>query len=371
TLRMHADLISWSGPPLLTMPNYPAASSFARKEALYKRAIAFFDRGQAWEYAIQYSKELVGQYEFVQYDYEQVAEQLSLQAKFHRLCLHEQRFFSEYFRVGYYGMGLPLHVRNRAFIYRGFELERMGEFVQRIQKRYPNAALLNYTDPPPPSLLEAAGQFLQIFTVKPLSKLSKAETSKMPLAIQEYHNYNNINTFLYSKPFRRRDDDPSAAAAQNEFEDLWIANYTFTSADSFPTIHRRSEIIATVKSELNPLEYAIQQVEQKSLELGKLISQYQDSKEQNISPFTMVLSGAIDAAVSGGTDNFKKAFFTSDYAAKRPDHADLLKQLKTSLHSQMSLLEVALSVHGSICPSNMADLQSHLESKLASLKNAN
>src|SRR3989338_7611538 len=92
TLRLHADLISWDGPLLPSIPNYPAASSFARKESLYQRAINFFDRGQAWEYAIQYSKELVEQYEFHQYDYEQVAEQLSLQARFYRLRLHEQRF---------------------------------------------------------------------------------------------------------------------------------------------------------------------------------------------------------------------------------------------------------------------------------------
>jgi hypothetical protein len=42
----------------------------------------------------------------------------------------EQRYFSEYFLVGYYGEGFNRNLRGKQFIYRGFELERIAEFVQ-------------------------------------------------------------------------------------------------------------------------------------------------------------------------------------------------------------------------------------------------
>jgi hypothetical protein len=81
-----------------------------------------------------------------------------MESSFYRKIVGVERFFAEYFRVGYYGKGFDSSVQGKEFIYRGFELERMADFVQRIQSKFPNAKLLTYTDLPPPEILSSPGQ---------------------------------------------------------------------------------------------------------------------------------------------------------------------------------------------------------------------
>ena len=47
----------------------------------------------------------------------------------------QERYSREYFRVGFYGFGFPQTLRNKQFIYRGEELERISNFCERIQEK--------------------------------------------------------------------------------------------------------------------------------------------------------------------------------------------------------------------------------------------
>lgn len=106
-----------------------------------------------------------------------------------------QRFLPPtYFRVAFYGSGFPASLAGMAhdichqtchpsdvscllktsltfvysfffsstgqeFIYRGFELERASDFTQRIQNKFPQSTLLNFSDnSPPPDIIKANGQ---------------------------------------------------------------------------------------------------------------------------------------------------------------------------------------------------------------------
>jgi len=63
--------------------------------------------------------------------------------------------------------------------------------------------------------------------------------------------------------------------------------------------------------ELAPLEVAIETVETKNSELSSMIDEYSNaSNSKDINPLSMLLNGVIDAAVQGGTEQYKKV---SDY----------------------------------------------------------
>jgi dedicator of cytokinesis protein 3 len=78
-------------------------------------------------------KELASLYETRRFDYNRLSEILITEAKFFQNILTQIRAEPEYFRVGFYGNGFPAFVRNKQFIYRGLEYERIGAFTQRLQ----------------------------------------------------------------------------------------------------------------------------------------------------------------------------------------------------------------------------------------------
>jgi hypothetical protein len=81
-----------------------------------------------------------------------------LEASLFRKINTTERFFSAYFRVGFYGKGFGPSLANRAFIYRGYELERIADFTARIAAKYPQAQLVNTTEMPSADVQKNEGQ---------------------------------------------------------------------------------------------------------------------------------------------------------------------------------------------------------------------
>eukprot|EP01132_Coremiostelium_polycephalum_P004848 gene4848-6043_t len=386
TLLLHADFLDWSDDMLEDLPfgDFKAQTKRERKEKLYKQAIEYFDKGKAWEKAISLMKQLIIQYEEVLFDYQKLADILQQESTFYRKVIGVERFFSEYFRVGYYGKGFDNSIQGKEFIYKGYELERMADFVQRIQGKFPSAKLLTYTELPPPEILVSSGQYLQIYAVKPVQmedtpKSNNSEHSQpvsngknnsnqqqtnnnskvFSPAVQKYRQHNNINTFLYSKPFKKSKEKSTG----NEFKDLWIINYYYVIQDTFPTIHRRSEIIKRYDVELAPIDNAVNTIIGKNSELIEMISKHEHGTESSISPFTMVLKGVIDAAVNGGVNLYKEVFFSPEYLVENPDKKDSVDKLKVALNNQVTILQKGLVIHSKVCSQEMGGLQEQLESK--------
>ena len=74
---------------------------------------------QCWEQGIPLLEELANQYRTCLFDYQKLSEVLRRQASFYEKILSGKRYDHEYFRVGFYGLGLPLFVRvsSAIFIY--------------------------------------------------------------------------------------------------------------------------------------------------------------------------------------------------------------------------------------------------------------
>ena len=52
----------------------------------------------------------------------------------------------EYFKVSFIGSSYPLFVRNKEFIYRGLDYEKMEDFTQRLCQEFPEAKLFTKVD---------------------------------------------------------------------------------------------------------------------------------------------------------------------------------------------------------------------------------
>lgn len=113
TLKLHADLLSWSWNVVPTDGHSPHREQleWMKKESLYLTIIDYFDKGKCWEEGLPLIKELGEFYEKRLFDYQKLSSVLKQQARFLDNILTQLRAVSEYFRVGFYGKSFPLFLR--------------------------------------------------------------------------------------------------------------------------------------------------------------------------------------------------------------------------------------------------------------------
>ena len=141
TLALHASQLDWSTRMLHEDQQFPIQQEWQRKEQLYGQMIALFDKSQLWECSVPLCKELSDLYENRIYDYHKLSNILDLQAAAYRNILSTFRPHPEYFKVSFLGSSFPLFVRNKEFIYRGLEFEKLADFSHRLSQEFPEAEL--------------------------------------------------------------------------------------------------------------------------------------------------------------------------------------------------------------------------------------
>ncbi|XP_050737687.1 dedicator of cytokinesis protein 3-like isoform X2 [Eriocheir sinensis] len=346
TLQLHANQLSWTQRMLHADHLYPAQTETQRKELIYMKIIEYFDKGKCWEQGIPLLEELANQYRTCLFDYQKLSGVLKRQANFYEKILSGNRYDHEYFRVGFYGLGLPLFVRNKVFIYRGQEYEQIGAFTQRIQTEFPQAKMLSHNTPPDDTIRSSDGQYIQICAVKALPEINPLfDGVEVDERILKYYYNNHVRQFVYDRPTHR-----GPADKDNEFKNLWIERITYTTEFELPGILKWFEVVEQRMEQLCPPQYACETVDRHTKQLRQIIIHYRANPQDNIQPFTMRLQGTIDAAVNGGIAKYQDAFFGPDYLVVYPENADHVNRLKVLLSDQTMILEGALDLHGRIAP---------------------
>jgi len=77
-------------------------------------------------------------------------------------------------------------------------------------------------------------------------------------------------------------------------KDQWIEKTIYTTADSFPTIMRRSEIIAVDVVRLSPLQTAVERTTRKSTEMSILGKRIIDGDESKFTNLSDAISSSVD-----------------------------------------------------------------------------
>ncbi|CAG8657138.1 13718_t:CDS:2, partial [Acaulospora morrowiae] len=367
TLKLHSNLYDWdSHTEVEALPelDFPKQSSFDRKERLYIQILDYFVKGRAWECGIEICKELARHFEYTTFDYQRLSNILKQQAVLHENVIKKERYFSEYFRVGFFGRGFPASLQNRQFIYRGYEWEKIGAFCERMQNKHPQAQLLKSSNSPTDDILYGDGQFLQVTAVKPEPDRSNPVfKGDVPSSIRSYYEHNSINTFSFSRPVNK---NPDGVKSTNEFLDLWTEKTILISEDHFPTVLRRSEIVQVTVIEVSPIENAVATMKAKNQELLTLESKYgaylnsKGSDKVNTNPLSMSLNGAVDAPVNGGVPMYKKAFFSKEFLAENPEKEVFVEKLKEAIEEQVRIIDRCFVIHERLVSSEMRPLHDTL-----------
>ncbi|XP_048110330.1 dedicator of cytokinesis protein 3 isoform X2 [Alosa alosa] len=366
TLLLYCELLQWEERPLREFLHYPTQSEWHRKEGLCRKVIHYFNKGKCWEYGIPLCRELGFQYELL-YDYQSLSWIRKMEAAFYDNIIEQQRLEPEFFRVGFYGRKFPFFLRNKEFVCRGHDYERLEAFQQRMLGEFPQAIAMQHPNLPEEAILQCDAQYLQIYAVNPIPEsLDVLQLDRVPDRIKSFYRVNNVRRFRYDRPFHKGPKDH-----ENEFKSLWIERTTLTLTHPLPGISRWFEVETRDLVEVSPLENAISVLENKNHELRTLISQYQHKRlPGNINLLSMCLNGVIDAAVNGGIARYQEAFFDMEYIASHPDDSEKITQLKDLMEEQVHILGVGLAVHEKLVHPEMRPLHKKLTDQFQMLRSS-
>lgn len=331
-LRLHAELYSWNlatTVSYLADPAFPEQSSFERKESIYFEMIKHYEEGKAWDSALTCYRELAEQYEANVFDYSKLSRTQRAMAKIYEILTKGERQTPRYFRVLYKGLGFPVGLRNKQFIFEASHTDRLQTFTDRMHQQHPSAQILS-----PGDVEDVEGQFLQISHVSPHRDLLHPiyERSKVLLSVRDY--------LLTSRPHHfavttRRN------AASSDVHEQWIEKTVYTTAETFPTILRRSEIIATDVIRLTPLQTAVERTWRKTQELVALEKRISDGDDSAFSPLTEALNLAVDPSAAAGVGQYRQLL-----PADKTDEAEDDEVDNIPFHNPMeNALKVALMEH--------------------------
>ncbi|KAK9529731.1 hypothetical protein VZT92_013806 [Zoarces viviparus] len=356
TLLLYWELLNWDERPLKEFLHYSAQTEWHRKEGLCRKVIHYFNKGKCWEFGIPLCRELAFQYESL-YDYQSLSWIRKMEAAYYDNIMEQQRLEPEFFRVGFYGRKFPFFLRNKEFVCRGHDYERLEAFQQRMLGEFPQAIAMQHPNQPDEAILQCDAQYLQIYAVTPVpDSVGVLQMDRVPDRIKSFYRVNNVQRFRYDRPFHRGPKD-----RDNEFKSLWIERTTLILSHPLPGISRWFEVEKRELVEVSPLENAVSVVENKNQELRTLISQYQHKQlHGNINLLSMTLNGVIDAAVNGGIARYQEAFFDKDYITSHHEDTQKITQLKDLMQEQVHVLGVGLAVHEKLVHPEMRPLHKKL-----------
>jgi len=141
-----------------------------------------------------------------------------------------------------------------------------------------------------------------------------------------------INLFSSSRPITK---------GREGSEESWIEKTYFTTEEAFPTVLRRSEIIAVEVMEISPIERVLNDVEDRTKELGGLCTKYSTAVKtgQSVStnPLTMALNTAVDAPQENGVPSFRH-FLSNEYITRNPDRLQIVERLRIAIDDHVCVV---------------------------------
>ncbi|KAF1978012.1 hypothetical protein BU23DRAFT_525645 [Bimuria novae-zelandiae CBS 107.79] len=311
-LRLHAELYDWDPvtivEPLLD-PILPAQSSFERKEQLYFQMVDYYEIGQSWDNALGSYVELATQYEHNVFDFAKLARTQHAMAKIYESIAKGERSNARYFRVVYKGLGFPVGLRDKQFIFEGSANDRLATFTDRMQEQHPSAQILTAG-----MEQDVEGQYLQIFPVSAQKDLAHPvyQRAKVAQSIRDYYLLSRPSHFTTAS---RRIEGPSKEVA--------VEKTVYTTAESFPTILRRSEIVAVGNVTLTPVQTAIERTTRKTVELGTLEKRVSGGEELLFTELTRELMFAVDTTQETSVARYHELIPESRRASMELDDDDM------------------------------------------------
>ncbi|KAI1819061.1 SH3 domain-containing protein [Xylaria intraflava] len=285
-LRLHADLYDWDPTtltPALSEPNFPQQSHFERKERIFFDMIKHLEDGEAWSSALVAYSELRTQYETNVFDFAKLARTERAIATIYETLAKGEKPIPKYFKVVFKGLGFPVNLRDKAYVYEGSSGERAMAFTDRIQEQYHAAQVLTNGDVDS----EVEGQYLIVSAVSPHRDLKHPVFQRTRVAHPIRDFLLSSHPQVFSASSKRHTTGPVT--------EHYAEKIIYTTNEPFPTILRRSEIVEIGHIKLDAKETALERIVRKTQEMTAVERQLVENEAN--SDLAHLMIGAISISV--------------------------------------------------------------------------
>lgn len=348
-LRLHADLYEWDPTRhtvALPEPAFPAQTHFERKEKIYFDMIKHFEEGESWSNALTAYKELQTQYETNIYDFAKLARTERAIASIYESISKSEKVVPKYFKVIYKGLGFPTALRDKHFIFEGAPSERGSAFTDRMQEQYPSAKIVGSED-----IDEVEGQFLVISAISAHKDLTHSvyQRTRVPQVIRDFLLSAHPQNFVVTA--KRNTTGPVQGHHSKKL--------VFTTAEPFPTIMRRSEIVDVQELDLDAYETALERIVRKTQELSALERRVTEDNDANLQPLVEAIAASVepnsDSSVARYRDLLPKPKAAAEEEGEDEDEED--EEDESTLEPRESAIKMALVDHAMVIKSCLTRLK--------------
>nr|XP_014087312.1 dedicator of cytokinesis protein 7 isoform X2 [Bactrocera oleae] len=225
-----------------------------------------------------------------------------LQEAFNRIAqLQGKRVFGTYFRVGFYGTKFG-DLDQQEFIYKEPTLTKLPEIFSRLQNFYadrfgPDSVhIIKDSNSVDINSLDPEKAYIQITYVEPYF-----ETYELRHRETYFERNFNIKRFIFATPFTK------SGKAHGDLHEQCKRKTILTTANHFPYVKTRIQVIARQQIILEPIEVAIEDIHKKTAELAAATNQ--EPADPKI--LQMVLQGCIGTTVNQGPMEMATVFLAN------------------------------------------------------------
>uniref|UniRef100_A0A1B6EVF4 Dedicator of cytokinesis protein 7 n=1 Tax=Cuerna arida TaxID=1464854 RepID=A0A1B6EVF4_9HEMI len=264
--------------------------------------------------------------------------------------LQGKRVFGTYFRVGFYGSKFG-DLNGEEFIYKEPTLTKLPEIFSRLENFYAerfgpdNMVIIKDSNVVDSNNLDPDKAYIQITYVEPYF-----EPYEYRYRLTHFDRNFNIKRFVYATPFT------TSGRAHGELHEQFKRKTILTTANHFPYVKTRIQVIQRKQVVLTPIEVAIEDIQKKTAELAQATQQ--DPPDPKI--LQMVLQGCIGTTVNQGPMEMATVFL-SDFADGKGTPTKLQNKLRLCFKDFSKKCSDALRKNKNLIGPDQRDYQRELE----------
>ncbi|KAM4612252.1 dedicator of cytokinesis protein 11 isoform 2-T2 [Polymixia lowei] len=245
-----------------------------------------------------------------------------------------RRLLGTYFRVAFYGQGFFEEEDGKEYIYKEPKLTGLSEISQRLMALYgdkfggENVKIIQDSNKVNPKDLDPKFAYVQVTFVKPYFEEKEAPDKKT-----DFEKCHNINRFVFETPYTL------TGKKHGGVEEQCKRRTVLTTANTFPYVKKRVEVVGERQVELKPVDVAIDEMRARTSELTKLCS----SQEVDMIQLQLKLQGCVSVQVNAGPMAYARAFL--DETKPNQSANKKAKDLKEIFRRFVQACSIALDIN--------------------------
>ncbi|XP_075890081.1 dedicator of cytokinesis protein 11 isoform X3 [Nelusetta ayraudi] len=245
-----------------------------------------------------------------------------------------RRLLGTYFRVAFYGQGFFEEEDGKEYIYKEPKLTGLSEISQRLLTLYgekfgqENVRIIQDSNKVNPKDLDPKFAYVQVTFVKPYF-----EEKEVPEKKTDFEKCHNINRFVFETPYTL------SGKKHGGVEEQCKRRIVLITANTFPYVKKRVEVVGEKQVELKPVDVAIDEMKSKTAELTKLCS----CQEVDMIQLQLKLQGCVSVQVNAGPMAYARAFL--DDSKSNQSGNKKVKDLKDIFRLFVQACSMALDIN--------------------------